>query len=65
MIGRRLAKAKVATQMGNQGRASEAHRQPAEMIKDGAIGAVKEVHAWSGKPRIRRERGAGEGRRWA
>jgi predicted dehydrogenase len=36
----------VATQMGNQGRSSEGHRQTAEWIWDGAIGAVREVHAW-------------------
>ena len=36
----------VATQMGNQGRSSEGHRQTAEWIQDGAIGQVKEVHAW-------------------
>ena len=38
----------VATQMGNQGRSSEGHRQTAEWIWDGAIGAVREVHAWGG-----------------
>jgi predicted dehydrogenase len=38
----------VATQMGNQGRSSEGHRQTAEWIWDGAIGPVREVHAWSG-----------------
>jgi predicted dehydrogenase len=37
---------KVATQMGNQGRSSEGHRLTAEWIRDGAIGAVSEVHAW-------------------
>jgi predicted dehydrogenase len=43
----RLAKeARVATQMGNQGRSAEGHRQTAEWIRDGAIGAVREVHAW-------------------
>jgi predicted dehydrogenase len=43
----RVAKeAGVATQMGNQGRSSEGHRQTAEWIRDGAIGAVREVHAW-------------------
>jgi predicted dehydrogenase len=36
----------VATQMGNQGRSTEGHRQTAEWIWDGAIGAVREVHAW-------------------
>jgi predicted dehydrogenase len=41
----------VATQMGNHGRSSEGHRLAVEWLKDGAIGAVKEVHAWSGNPR--------------
>jgi predicted dehydrogenase len=38
----------VATQMGNQGRSGEGHRQTAEWIWDGAIGAVREVHSWTG-----------------
>jgi predicted dehydrogenase len=50
--GRTLAKIAretgVATQMGNHGRSSEGHRQTAEWIRDGAIGAVREVHAWGG-----------------
>jgi len=36
----------VATQMGNFGRSSEGHRLTAEWIWDGAIGPVREVHAW-------------------
>jgi predicted dehydrogenase len=36
----------VATQLGNHGRSGEGHRQTAEWIWDGAIGAVREVHAW-------------------
>jgi len=36
----------VATQLGNYGRSGEGHRQTAEWIWDGAIGAVREVHAW-------------------
>ncbi|UCF44101.1 MAG: Gfo/Idh/MocA family oxidoreductase [Planctomycetota bacterium] len=39
--------AKVATQMGNQGHASEDIRNVCEWIADGAIGAVREVHAWT------------------
>jgi predicted dehydrogenase len=39
----------VATQLGNQGRSSEGHRETCEWIWDGAIGAVSEVHAWSGQ----------------
>jgi predicted dehydrogenase len=38
--------AKVATQLGNQGHSSESIRQFVEMIHDGAIGTVREVHAW-------------------
>jgi predicted dehydrogenase len=38
----------VATQMGNQGQAEEGARVVQEMIADGAIGPVREVHVWSG-----------------
>jgi hypothetical protein len=44
------AKYKVATQMGNQGYSNEGTRQCAEMIWDGAIGNVGEVHAWTNRP---------------
>jgi len=37
-------RAKVATQLGNQGQASEEARLTQEIILDGAIGAVREVH---------------------
>ncbi len=36
----------VATQMGNQGHARDGIRQTCEWIWDGAIGTVREVHAW-------------------
>jgi predicted dehydrogenase len=39
--------AKVMTQMGNQGHASEDIRLICEWIADGAIGPVREVHAWT------------------
>ena len=39
-------KAKVATQMGNQGQASEEARVLCELIWDGAIGNVREIHGW-------------------
>jgi len=42
--------AKVATQMGNQGMAFEGNRLITEWIADGAIGPVREVHAWSDRP---------------
>jgi predicted dehydrogenase len=51
----------VATQMGNFGRSGEGHRQTVEWLKDGAIGAVKEVHAWSGNPRRAGQVWPGEG----
>ena len=51
---RALAKAakeyKVATQMGNQGQASDGPRRLREMIWDGVIGPVREVHVWTDRP---------------
>lgn len=41
------AKCKVATQMGNQGTSSEAFRRAVELVEDGVIGYVREVHAWN------------------
>ena len=41
--------AKVATQMGNQGQAGEGPRLIAEYIACGAIGTVREIHAWSNR----------------
>jgi predicted dehydrogenase len=49
-VARVAAQTGVATQMGNQGRSSEGHRQTVEWIRDGAIGAVREVHAWNRSP---------------
>ncbi len=43
-------KAKVATQMGNQGMAFEGNRLMKEWLWDGAIGDVHEVHVWSDRP---------------
>jgi len=49
-----LAKAakefKVATQMGNQGQAADGPRRLREMIWDGVIGPVREVHVWTDRP---------------
>ncbi|MCF7707664.1 MAG: Gfo/Idh/MocA family oxidoreductase [Verrucomicrobia bacterium] len=51
---RRIAEAarkhKVATQMGNQGQASEETRRLCEMVWDDAIGPVHEVHIWTDRP---------------
>ncbi len=43
-------KYKVATQMGNQGYSNEGTRQAAEIIWNGDIGNVTEVHAWTDRP---------------
>ena len=48
LVARVAKETGVATQMGNQGRSGEGHRQTVEWLNDGAIGAVREVHAWSG-----------------
>jgi predicted dehydrogenase len=40
---------KVATQMGNQGQASEEARLIAEYIEAGAVGTVREIHAGSNR----------------
>ncbi len=40
----------VATQMGNQGYSNEGTRQAAEIVWNGDIGSVTEVHAWSDRP---------------
>lgn len=40
----------VATQMGNQGYSNEGTRQCAEIVWNGDIGAVNEVHAWTDRP---------------
>jgi predicted dehydrogenase len=40
-------RAKVATQLGNQGQATEEARLVCEFILDGAIGPVREVQVWS------------------
>lgn len=40
----------VVTQMGNQGHSGEGIRLICEWIWDGAIGDVKEVHAWTNRP---------------
>ena len=41
---------KVVTQMGNQGHSNDGTRQICEWIWSGAIGKVKEVHAWTNRP---------------
>jgi predicted dehydrogenase len=41
---------KVATQMGNQGSASDGLRRAVELIQGGIIGKVTEVHVWTNRP---------------
>lgn len=52
---RRLAaaasEAKVATQLGNHGHSSDDIRRAVEWIRDGAIGQIRQVHAWRGGAR--------------
>jgi hypothetical protein len=51
---RQLAQAarehKVATQMGNQGAGSEETRRLQELVWNGAIGRIHEVHLWTDRP---------------
>ncbi len=42
--------AKVATQMGNQGQASEETRRLCELVWHGAVGPVREAHVWTDRP---------------
>jgi predicted dehydrogenase len=50
MIAKAAREHKVATQMGNQGQASEETRLMSEYIWAGAIGQVREVHVWTDRP---------------
>jgi hypothetical protein len=45
----------VATQMGNHGHSGEGIRQTVEWLQDGAIGPVREVHAWTRTGRWNKE----------
>jgi len=50
MLTEAARKHNVATQMGNQGQAGDGPRRLQEMIHDGAIGAIEEVHVWTDRP---------------
>ncbi len=41
---------KVATQMGNQGTATDGFRRGVEIIRSGALGPIREVHVWTNRP---------------
>jgi hypothetical protein len=45
-----VIKAKVVSQMGNQGHCNEGTRLLREWIDAGAIGQVTEIHSWSNRP---------------
>ncbi len=50
LLAEAAKKAKVVTQMGNQGHAGEGARLVCEWIWDGAVGPVEEVHVWTNRP---------------
>ncbi len=49
-IAKAARTAKVATQMGNQGQASEETRRLQEFVMDNAVGPIREVHVWTDRP---------------
>jgi len=49
-VAQAAREANVATQLGNQGHSSDDIRRAVEWIRDGAIGKVRDVHAWRGGP---------------
>lgn len=49
-MARRARQANVVTQMGNQGHAEEGARLINELVADGALGRVLEVHCWTDRP---------------
>jgi predicted dehydrogenase len=44
------AEKKLATQMGNQGTASDGLRRGVEVIRSGVVGPIKEIHVWTNRP---------------
>ncbi len=46
-LRQKAAEAKVATQVGNQGTASNAYRRAVEIVSQGGIGEVRKMHAWN------------------
>jgi len=49
-VAEAASKAGVVTQMGIQASASIGYRMAVQMLRDGAIGRVKQIYAWSNKP---------------
>ncbi len=52
---------KVATSMGNQGTSSGQFRRALELIREGAIGEVKDVHVWNSEGGADKKAPPGEG----
>ena len=50
LLAEAAKKAKIISQMGNQGHAGEGARLICEWIWDGAIGDVREAHVWTNRP---------------
>ncbi|HXJ58727.1 MAG TPA: Gfo/Idh/MocA family oxidoreductase [Verrucomicrobiae bacterium] len=44
------SRAKVATQMGNQGHSYDSTRRIVELVRAGVLGEVREVHVWTDRP---------------
>ena len=44
------AKNGVCTQMGNQGTAENGLRRAVELVQDGLLGNIKEIHVWTNRP---------------
>ena len=52
----------VATSLGNQGTAAGPFRRALELIRDGTLGDVKEVHVWNSEGGADRKESPGDGR---
>ena len=50
-MARVAAEMKLATQMGTQGHAFEGTRRAVEVVRNGAIGQVRELHVWTNRPK--------------
>lgn len=50
LMGKVAAENKVATQMGNQGTATDGLRKAAALVQAGLLGKVSEVHVWTNRP---------------
>jgi predicted dehydrogenase len=50
VVAQAAAKAKRATQMGNLGHSSANVRRIFELVRDGVVGPIREVHCWTNRP---------------